>query len=577
MVERGVVESDRPAGVPGAARKPEEVAVRHDVTTLRGRRADRRWNRMAVGDIFERVTWSAPNKTALVGCQGAYGDPAFERVTYAEADRAANRIAHALSADGRAPGDRVLLYCDNSIEAVLALFGIAKAGMVAVPVNPMLSPDVPAWAVDQVEPVLAVVDAGHHHRSAPVFAERSLPVVSIEIDADAPNGTASFTEWIAPCPDTELDVDVHGDDIWELLFTSGTTSMPKASMTAHSYSYLGGYSYAMSLTRGLAVETDLVLGTFLPIIYHCGHNSTVMPAMLSGGTAVIGRRPDAARLADAVGREGVTAIWAGSPLWVQKLVDEALARPAEVDLSSLTVAMFSWGAMRPDLAERLTEVAGPQVRMLEVFGQTESQSCFRFWPDREPAKHAESVGGVNHVGVPTPILAADIHDERGESVRGKPDVAGEAVYRGPMITAGYYRDEEATERAFAGGWFHSGDACAYTEDGSQVMVDRLKDIVKSGGENVSTMRVEGVLAAHPAVERVAVVGVPDEKWGEMVTAVVTVRPDSTVTAEELIAHARTRLAGYEASKRIEFVPEMPETVGGKIRKHVLRASLAGQG
>jgi len=547
-----------------------------DVETLRGRRADRRWNRMAVGDILERVTWSTPDKTAFVGWAGAYADPRFERMTYREADEAANQVAHALLDEGLSPGDRVLLFCDNSIEAVVLFFGIAKAGMVAVPVNSMLAADVLAHVLDHVGVSLVVADAELVGRGAEVFAERNLsPRVVIEIGGSAPPGSIGFTEWIEGSPTTEVDVTVHGDDIWALLFTSGTTSMPKASMTAHSYSYLSAYSYAMSLTRGLTDETDLVMATFLPIIYHCGHNSTVMPAMISGGTVVIGRRPDDRGLAEAVTREKVTAVWAGSPLWVRKLVEVAEARLEAIDLSSLTVVMFSWGAMTPDLFPRLKAAAGGQVAMLEVFGQTESQSCFRFWPEAHPERAAESFRGVNHVGLPTPILAADVRDSDGRSLVGVPGAAGEAVYRSPMITQGYYRNPEATADAFRDGWFHSGDSCAYVaeDERAQVMVDRLKDVVKTGGENVSSMRVEGVLAAHPAVSRVAVVGLPDDKWGEVVTAVVIPVPGATVEEAELIAWARERLAGFETPKRVVFVSEMPETVGGKVRKHELRAWL----
>jgi acyl-CoA synthetase (AMP-forming)/AMP-acid ligase II len=265
---------------------------------------------------------------------------------------------------------------------------------------------------------------------------------------------------------------------------------------------------------------------------------------------------------------------AGSPLWVEKLVSVAEQRPDEVDVSSLTVTMFSWGAMRSDLLPRLAAVA-PRAQPLEVFGQTESQSCFRFWPQAHPERAAEAVGGTNHVGLPTPILAADVHDPEGRSLLDQPGGAGEAVYRSPLITQGYYRNEEATAEAFRDGWFHSGDSCRYVEEDArdQVMVDRLKDVVKTGGENVSSQRVENVLSEHPQVARATVVGVPDEKWGELVTAVVIPLPGADLLEDELIAWARTRLAGYETPKRVVVVTAFPETVGGKVRMHELRAQL----
>ena len=158
-----------------------------------------------------------------------------------------------------------------------------------------------------------------------------------------------------------------------------------------------------------------------------------------------------------------------------------------------------------------------------------------------------------------------------------PGVPGEAVYRSPCITAGYYRDEEATSHALAHGWFHSGDSCAYDPTGAQVMVDRFKDIVKSGGENVSSTRVEAVLATHPAVDGVAVIGLPDDRWGEAVTAVVRRRRGSSPTEDDLIAFGRERLAGYEAPKRVFFVDAFPETVGGKVLKYRLREQFASMG
>lgn len=553
--------------------RPEDF----DVETLRGRRADQRWNRMAVGDILERVTWATPDKVALVGWAGAFSDPRFERMTYADADRAANQVAHALLAAGREPGDRVLLYCDNSIEALITLFGIAKAGMVAVPVNSLLAPDVLAWALEHVGASYVIADACLVDRGAEVFAAAGLhPSVVIEIGGRAEAPSTSFSAWIDAMPTHEVDVPVHGDDIWALLFTSGTTSMPKASMTAHTYSYLSAYAYAMSLTRGLTYETNLVMATFLPIIYHCGHNSTVMPALISGGTCVIGRRPDHVALADAITRERITAVWAGSPLWVDRLVQEAEQRSTEVDLRSLTVAMFSWGALTPDLFPRLRAVTSDAIQPVEVFGQTESQSSFRFWPDARPERAEESYHGINHVGLPTPILAADVHTPHGQSLVGRPGEAGEAVYRSPMITQGYFRMPGETAEAFRHGWFRSGDSCRYAggPDRSQVMVDRLKDVVKTGGENVSSVRVEGVLAAHPSVERVAVIGLPDEVWGEVVTAVVVPVPGAELDESELVGWARERLAGFETPKRVVVVAELPETVGGKVRKHRLREQLA---
>ncbi|MDH6679173.1 acyl-CoA synthetase (AMP-forming)/AMP-acid ligase II [Rhodococcus sp. LBL1] len=541
-----------------------------DVTTLHGRRADQRWNRMVVGDMFERLTWSTPDKEALVGWTGAYATESFHRLTYREADAAANRVAQALRTGGLEEGDRVLLYCENSIEAVVTMFGIAKAGLVAVPVNPNLAPDVLAWVVEHVNIRFTVIDGEFGDRAQSVFTTAGLNIdVTIPIGGPVVPGSHAFADWIAEQPNEELPGTRHADDVWSILFTSGTTSMPKASMTTHTYSYMAGFAYAMSVTRGLEYESDLKMCTFLPVLYHCGHNASVLPAILAGGTMVLGRRSSASSLAEAVTAEKVTAVWAGSPVWVQQLAAHSLDHD-DIDLSSLTVVMFAWGAMNPDMARNVEKACGPQVKMLEVFGQTEAMSCYRFWPDQYPKKFEEALAGINYVGVPNPLLAADIIDADGNSLRGKPGIAGEAVYRSPIVTAGYYRDAEATQEAFRDGWFHSGDSCMYDEDGQQIMVDRFKDIVKSGGENVSSLRVEGVLVTHPDVVRAAVIGVPNDRLGEKVIGVVTLEPGRRPDIDGILAFARARLAGYETPREIVVVDRMPETVGGKIMKYKLR-------
>ncbi|MCO5571888.1 hypothetical protein L7F22_025636 [Adiantum nelumboides] len=198
--------------------------------------------------------------------------------------------------------------------------------------------------------------------------------------------------------------------------------------------------------------------------------------------------------------------------------------------------------------------------------------------DRLPpvlARHVErgyerTAPSVNYRPRARPLLA-DVVDETGVSVRDTPHVPGEAVYRSPIVTAGYYLNEEATREAFRGGWFHSGDSTSVDEDGLRIMVDRFKDIVKSGGENVSSLRVESVLHGHPAVKKAAVIGLPHPHWGEAVTAVVVLREGAEADAESIIAHCRATLGGYETPKAVVFVDGLPETVGGKVLKYRLRA------
>jgi acyl-CoA synthetase (AMP-forming)/AMP-acid ligase II len=553
----------------------QEDAVDLDVTSLHHRRATRRWERMSVGDLIERMTWSRPDKVAIAGRPGAYADERFAALTYRQADQAANQVAHALLARGLERGDVVLLFCENSVEAYLAKIGIAKAGLVAAPLNPMMAPDLVAAMIDLVQPKLAIVDAELWPRATGPFASRGLePGVTIAVGGLPAPGSVSFTEFIAGQDDSEPDVEIHADDIWEILFTSGTTALPKGVMISHACSYMAGFGFALSLTRGLKLESDLRVGTYLPMIYHVGDQPFTYSVFLSGGTLVLGRRPNPEHIAEMIAEERVTALWAGSPAMI-RAVDAVLTARPELDARSLTVIVYGWAALPPATLASMKRHCGEDLCVFEIFGQTESISCHRFWPDEWPELYAATAPQYNYVGVPSPILASTVLDADGGDLAGQPGVAGEAVYRSPAVMAGYYRDEEATRHAFRYGWFHSGDSCAYDDAGLRIMLDRYKDIVKTGGENVSSLRVEAVLAQHPDVAKAAVIGLPHPHWSEAVTAVVVLRDGAQASEEDLIKHCRASLAGYESPKSVVFAADLPETVGGKVLKYRLRADHAG--
>ena len=547
-----------------------------DVTSLHGRRATARWERTSIGDLLERVTWSLPDKEAIIAWEGAFADPALQRVTYRQADETANRVANALLARGLQRGDCVVMFCDNSVEAYLTKLGVAKAGLTVVPINPMLAPDVIAYLLERTAPRLTIVDAELWPAAQEGFARHGIsPDVTIEIGGGPVEGSQGFTAFLEGTPATEPDVEIHGDDVWEIIFTSGTTSMPKGAMVTHHYSYFGAYSFALTLTRNLRVESDLRLVAFLPLIFHIADQIFSFPAFLSGGTLIMGRRPEPAKIAAAITRERGTALWGGSPAMLADLVRSLEREPLLYDVRTLTTAIYGWTAAPPGLVASLKRHAGDQLVLCEILGQTEAIACHRFWPDEWRETFLRTAPDVNYVGVPCPMVAGDVVDHEGRSLRDRPGEIGEVVYRSPVIVAGYYKDEEATRDAFRDGWFHSGDMCVYDEDGLRVMVDRSKDIVKSGGENVSSLRVEAVLRLHPAVESVAVIGLPHEHWGEAVTAFVVPNEGATVDPDEVVRFCRERLAGFETPKRIEVVDELPVTVGGKVLKYKLRSQHAG--
>ena len=544
-----------------------------DVENFRNRRNDQRWNRVSVGDVIERVTWSTPDKECIVAMPDATVNPAHARVTYAQANTLINRVANGLLALDLPPASRVAMLCDNSVEAWLSKIAIAKAGLVAAPVNVMMASDLIADGLQRVEAACAIVDLDLWAQQGQAFLDAGVKPV-MAIGGGDGKLAPSFDEFIVEQPDTEPDVTIHGDDIWEVLFTSGTTAKPKAVMISHIYAYMAGYNHALSMTRGLDFEDDLRVGTFTPMTFHIGDLLMMFVPLMCGGTVVMGRKPEGHAMAKALTQERVTCLWGGSPQFVESIVRAVQETPQAYDLSAITTMFFGWAALAPGSLAALRRMCSPRFMAYALIGQTEAVACHRFFIDRHMDTYLRHSPAVNYIGVPVPMQAATVMDEDGRDLRGQPGVPGEAVYRSPAIFSGYYRDPDATKEALKGDWLHSGDSFVYDDDGMRIMVDRYKDIVKSGGENVSSIRVEAVLQQHPAVARAAVVGTPDERWGEMVTACVIARDGAELDEAAVIAFARERLAGFETPKRIVVVEAFPETVGGKILKYKLRSMLA---
>lgn len=541
-----------------------------DVESLYNRRNIERFHRISVGDILERLTSSYPHREAIVATEGAYSHQRYQRMTYQQADQLANQVAHQLLASGLQKGDRVLQMNDNSTEAYLFKIGVAKAGLVNVPVNTMVSEDVIKHIVNLTQPSFITVDSEYYEKLKAVTEKLDYTIdMIIPIGGSLNSGSIiEFDRWISPASTKPLEVEIHGDDIWEILFTSGTTSLPKGAMISHHYTYFSAYNYALKLSRGVEFTKNFKVLSLLPVIYHVTDQTLPTAAFLMGGTIVLGRKHNVSNILRDCTDENPTSLWAGSSVSLNEVVEQYDANPDKYNLTSLTTIIYGYSALDPEVHDQLKEIC-QGVGIFASFAQTEAISGHRFWHDEYPETYYKHAPIKNYVGLADPSLEAAVIKEDGE-LSYKPGDSGEVVYRGLSLFSGYYKNKEATQSAFYKGWFMSGDNVGVDKNGLTYMLDRSKDIIKSKGESVNSTRVEGVLNQHPKVRVSAVIGVPDKIWGERVTGIVELKEGETIDEAELINYVRRQIAGFETPKRIYFEDHLPESIGGKIKKSLLR-------
>jgi fatty-acyl-CoA synthase len=495
-----------------------------------------RSRRLTVPGMVSRSARRAPDAPAL----------AFEgeRRSFGELEERSDRLAAALISRGVGPGDKVAMLQYNGIEFVEAFLGIQKVGACAVPVNFRLSREEVDYVLSDSGSVLVLAD--------PELAPRAgeLPTLVIGPDYEAALAGAA--------PDRP-EHEIGGEDLAFLMYTSGTTGRPKGAMLSHQNLVVNTTNWLYEV----GARTDDVWLSGLPL-FHIGGLNGVLPFLFLGALAVIepsgGFDPNQsiARLAE----HNVSMCFFVPTQW-----QEICSSPAVSQVDSQRLNKALWGASQAPLPtlELLVETF-PSVEIVNAFGQTEmsSNTCF--------LKGADAVRKMGSVGRPALGVEVRIVDEEGADVT--PGEIGEIVYRGPTVMQGYHGRPDATAESFAGGWFHSGDLVREDEEGFIYVVDRLKDMLISGGENVYPAEVERALVDHPAVAEVAVVGVPHSRWVETPLAVVVTEPDVEVTEEELIALCRERLAGYKKPSAVVFADELPRNAAGKVLKRQLRERYA---
>ena len=500
-------------------------------------------------DFLRRAAYMYPDKVAIVQGERRYSYRQF-------ADRSW-QLANALRAAGLTKGDRAAALLANSPAMLEAHFGVPAAGGILVPINTRLSGAEIGYILEHSGARYLLVD----EEFAPLLDRLDLPGLHVIRCADTGAPDDPYEAFIAGAsaaePESRLE---HEQETISINYTSGTTGRPKGVQ----YTYRGAYLNALNevIVAGLSPES-VYLWT-LPM-FHCDGWCFPWAVTAVAARHVALRAVDPERAWDLIDHEGVTN-YNGAPTVHLMLMNHPRAHRVDPPITALVAA----APPSPTLFARMTEL---NFRAVHVYGLTETYGPITVCPEQETwrdlpvEQRAKLLARQGQAYVSSDLVR--VVDDDMNDVAQDGETMGEVIMRGNNVMSGYFQDEAATAKAFKGGWFHSGDLAVWHPDGNIELRDRAKDIIISGGENISSIEVEQTIVAHPAVLECAVIGVPHEHWGERPKAFVTTRDDADVTAEEIIAFCRERIARYKCPDAIEFT-ELPKTSTGKVQKFVLR-------
>ena len=512
---------------------------------------------LALAGMTERVADVAPHHIALVA-----GD---ERIDYGSLHKTVLRCVAALRASGIGKGDRVGYLGLNSVDYVILLQAALRVGAVTVGINWRLVAREIAYIVVDAQIALLVTEA-ERVDAIEIDALGAAPIILL-VDGQH-DGRGAFRDWIAGFAPDPVVADLVPGDVAVQLYTSGTTGNPKGALLTHgSLTASLGQSRLLGETWSLWHDSDVSL-VAMPQ-FHIGGTAWTMQTINAGGTAILLGKPEIGDIIDAVQRHGVTKMFAVPAVLGMILAD---ARSASTDLSSLRVLLYGASPIPLDILKRSMALF-PNARFIQMYGATETSGTIVYLP---PEDHSiDGNARMTGCGIPYPQVELRIVDTDGQDLpSGK---VGEILVRSPLVMCGYHNLPEATDAAFAGGWYRTGDAGYLDTDGYLYLFDRVKDMIVSGAENIYPAEVENALHEHPAVRDCAVIGVPDERWGEAVKAIVVCEPGQALDSAILIAFARARIAGYKVPKSVDFVDALPRNASGKVLKKELRAPYWPQG
>ncbi len=513
-------------------------------------------HRNTLDELLTRTAARLPDKTALIW-NGAHD-------TYAELDTLVSRCANAIAAQGIGKGDRVAMLAHNHREFAIVYFALVRLGAISVPINYMLAPTDVAYILHHCGATgLVVEDALVPTCEAALAQMETPPVIRLRgviktHEAPLAAGWQWCSTWFTHADAVRPQIEVADDDCLQLLYTSGTESRPKGTMQC-SRNLIA--EYVSCIVDGGYSEDDIEIHA-LPLYHSAQAHCFLGPDVMLGCTNIILPGADAATILRTIEAEHANKLFCPPTVWISLLRHPDFDRR---DLSSLEKGYYGASIMpRPvieELAQRL-----PKVRLYNYYGQTEIAPLATVL---KPGDQMRKLGSAGRACLNVETRIVD-DDDRSVPV----GEIGEIVHRSPQVMLGYWDDPEKTAAAFRNDWFHSGDLAYADAEGFIFVVDRKKDMIKTGGENVASREVEEALFRHPAVAEVTVFGIPHPRWIEAVTAVVVPKAGQAVTAEEILTYGRERLSSYKAPKYAAIADSLPKNASGKILKRELRKQYA---
>lgn len=503
-----------------------------------------------LGDFPRHYARKLPDRPAVIDVNGP--------ISWAELDLRSNAMANVLINIGLATDDRVAFLGKNSSRFFDVLFGATKAAAALLPLNWRLAVPELVGIIEDAAPKVLVADSEYLDIAKEVVKITGLPCRVIGFDSVT--GSGELDTMAAETIQTDPGIDVNPWSTAVLMYTSGTTGKPKgAQLTHQGYLYL---SLCEHLDPSFSYTAEDSMLTVMPLFHAMGLGLSLQ-ALYNGAAVGAYSMPDPGGLVEIIERDKPT-ILPLVPAVIQMVIDHPKATPES--FSSLRLCVYAGAPMPPHLLKRAFSALNCE--FIQFYGATETLRGITFL---RPEEHRRGIK-LNSIGSPLPLVEIKVIDPVGEEL---PDgEIGEFLVRSPSLANGYFNQPELTADAFPDGWYRSGDGGYRDADGYFFLVDRVKDMIITGGENVYSIEVEQALQQVEGVQQCAVIGVPDKKWGERVVAVV-LEPESPLTEQEIIAKCRELIAGYKVPKEVRFVKSLPMTGSGKIKKGQLRAELVG--